>query len=96
MGLVLTQFRGSVDPGFFGKIVGAGTTVERVAVAGSPGCLVSGELHFFFYSDPQGRVVEESRRFVGDTLVWTVGDVTYRLETATGLERALEIAASLR
>lgn len=96
VGLVLTQFRGTVDPGFFGKIVGPGTTVDRVDVAGSAGYWVSGDLHFFFYSDPQGRIVEESRRFVGDTLVWTEGGVTYRLETATGLERALEIATSLR
>lgn len=96
VGLVLTQFRGSVDPGFFGKIVNAGTTVDRVDVDGSLGYWVSGELHFFFYSDPQGRVVDDTRRFVGDTLVWTVGEVTYRLETATGLERALEIARSLR
>lgn len=96
VGLVLTQFRGSVESGFFGKIVDSGTTVEPVDVGGAPGYWVAGELHFFFYSDPEGRIVDESRRFVGDTLVWTAGDVTYRLETATGLERALEIAVSLR
>ncbi|MEK6720707.1 MAG: hypothetical protein AABZ33_08580 [Chloroflexota bacterium] len=96
VGLVLSQFRGSIDPGSFGKIVGAGTTVERVDVDGASGFWITGELHFFFYEDPDGRIVEESRRFVGDTLVWTVDDVTYRLETATGLERALAIAMSLR
>ena len=96
VGLVLTQFRGSVEPGFFGKIVDSGTTVEPVDVGAASGYWVAGELHFFFYSDPEGRIVEESRRFVGDTLVWTVGEITYRLEIATGLERALEIAGSLR
>lgn len=96
VGLVLTQFRGSLDPGFFNKIAGPGTTVDRVLVGDSPGYWVAGELHLFFYTDHNGRVVEETRRFVGDTLIWTDGDITYRLETATGLERALEIAASLR
>ncbi len=96
VGLVLSQFRGSIDPGYFGKIVGAGTTVERVDVDSASGFWITGDLHFFFYEDPDGRIVEESRRFVGDTLVWTVDDVTYRLETATGLERALAIAMSLR
>lgn len=96
VGLVLTQFRGSVDPGYLGKIVGPGTTVERVDVVGAPGFWIAGEVHFFFYEDPSGQIVEESRRFVGDTLIWTVDDVTYRLETATGLDRVLVIAASLR
>jgi len=96
VGLILTQFRGSIDAGFFNKIAGPGTTVDRVLVGDSPGYWVAGELHLFFYTDHRGRVVEETRRFVGDTLIWTVGDITYRLETATGLDRALEIATSLR
>lgn len=95
VGLVLTQFRGSIDPGFFNKLAGPGTTVDRVGVGDSPGYWVAGELHLFFYTDHRGQVVEETRRFVGDTLIWTVGDITYRLEIATGLERALEIATSL-
>jgi hypothetical protein len=39
----------------------------------------------------------ELRRIVpGDTLIWTAGDLTYRLETTLPLEEALLVAESLR
>ncbi|MEA2607794.1 MAG: hypothetical protein QOJ75_37 [Chloroflexota bacterium] len=96
VGLVMTEFRGSVDPAFFGKVVGADTTVEPVEVSGHPGFWLSGDPHFFFYTGPTGVVVEDSRRWVGDALIWSDGTVTYRLESALGRDTTIRIAASLQ
>ncbi len=96
VGLLLTEFRGAVEPEFFTKIVGPDTRIERVEVDGVLGYWITGEIHIFFAVDERGNAIDESRRVVGDTLVWTNDGVTYRLEIAAGLERALEIAASLR
>ncbi len=46
--------------------------------------------------DEQGREVVESRRRVGSTLVWMVGDTTLRLEGELTLGQAVAIAESAR
>jgi hypothetical protein len=96
VGLVISEFRGTVDPGFFEKILGPDTTLTKVTVGGSPGYWISGGPHFFFYIDPQGRAVNDDHPTVGDVLLWTKGDVTYRLETSLGMGAAIGIAESLR
>lgn len=94
VGLVLTEFIGSVDPAYYGKAVGAGTTVEPVVVGGRPGYWLSGEPHFFFYSGPGGEV-QDDRRWVADALLWSDGEITYRLESALGRDATIRIAESL-
>jgi hypothetical protein len=96
VGLVLSEFRGHVDEGFFQKILGQDTTLTRVTVDGSAGYWISGAPHFFMYVDPQGEVVNDDHRIVGDVLLWTKGDVTYRLETSLGMTAAIRLAESLR
>jgi hypothetical protein len=78
------------------KMVDSGTKVEPVRVGENPGFWITGDPHFFFYEDANGQFVEDSRRWVGDTLLWTEGATTYRLETALGRESAIRIAESLR
>lgn len=95
VGLLMTEFLGSVDPGFFSKIVGSGTTVEIVIVSGHRGYWLSGEPHFFFYTGAGGPV-QDDRRWVGDALLWSDGPVTYRLESALGRDATIRIAESLR
>ena len=94
VGLVLTEFLGSVDPAYYGKAVGIGTTVEPVVVGGRPGYWLSGDPHFFFYVGPGG-VVQDDRRWVGDALIWSDGEVTYRLESGLGRDATIRIAESL-
>ena len=94
VGLVMTEFRGSVDSSFFGKVVGSDTTVESVLVKGQPGYWLSGVPHFFFYSGPGG-VVQDERRWVGDALLWSNGPITYRIESALGRDATIRIAESL-
>ena len=90
----MTEFRGSVDPSFFGKVVGSDTTVESVLVGGQPGYWLSGAPHFFFYSGPGG-VVQDERRWVGDALLWSNGPITYRIESALGRDATIRVAESL-
>ena len=96
IGLLLTEFRGSVDREFIGKMVGSGTTLTPVTVSGSTGYWIAGALHDFFYLDANGQVVNDGRRAVGDTLIWTRGTITFRLETSLGREAAIRIAETIR
>jgi hypothetical protein len=93
VGLVLTEFRGAVDGGFFSKAIGIGTTVGSVKVHGEPGFWITGDPHLLFYTGPSGFLYDE-RRWVGDALLWSNGPVTYRLETSLGRAVALRIADS--
>jgi hypothetical protein len=95
VGLLLTQFRGSHSPSMITKVIDSGTNVTRVSVNGTPGYWIAGDPHFSFYETPDGELVEETRRWVGDALIWADGEVTYRLETSLGREAALRIASSL-
>jgi hypothetical protein len=65
-------------------------------VNGAPGLWISGAPHIFWYLTPDGEFIDESRRMVGDTLAWERDGILYRIEGAISLERALEIAVSMR
>jgi hypothetical protein len=95
VGLLMTEFLGAVDEGFYGKVVGSGTTVEPVLVNGERGYWLSGDPHYFFYAGPGG-VVQDERRWVGDALIWSDGRVTYRLESALGRDETIRVAESVR
>jgi hypothetical protein len=96
-GLLITQNEGRPDDGLAHKLVDSGqATVVPVDVNGAPGVWISGGPHFFWYLAPDGAQIEESRRFVGDTLAWERGGVLYRIEGALALSDALAIARSMR
>jgi hypothetical protein len=94
VGLVLTAFRGAVPDGWFAKTIGPGTTVQLVIVDGHRGYWITGDPHLFFYEGPSG-FVDDTRRWVGDVLMWAEGPITYRLETSLGREAAIAIAESM-
>jgi hypothetical protein len=96
VGLVISEFRGEMDDGYFEKVLGEGNTLTSVTVGNSQGWWISGTSHFFYYIDGQGRSQSDDHRVVGDVLLWTTGDVTYRVETALGLAGAIRLAESLR
>lgn len=95
VGLVLTEFQGRTDPGYFQKSIDSGTTVEPVSVNGHQGFWVDGVPHFFFYVDANGVGHDETRRFVGKVLIWASGDLTLRLETSLSRDEAIAIASSI-
>ncbi len=94
VGLILMTFDGTLDRGYFTKLIEMGTTVERVRVAGRAGYWIAGAPHYFFYRSASGNV-DDQRRWVGDALIWSDGGTTYRLETSLGREAAIRIAESL-
>jgi len=95
VGLLLTEFRGVVDEGSYTKMIGSGTRVEPVRVAGVTGYWISGGEHFIFYESPNGVRHDANWRAVGDALIWHDGDLTYRLESALGRDATIRLAESL-
>ncbi len=96
VGLLVTQLAGRVDAGWFEKQVVIGAVdVEQVRVAGLPAWWVTGEPHSLVYVDAAGRFVEETRRVVGDVLLWQHGEVTLRIESALGREATIDLAETL-
>jgi hypothetical protein len=96
IGLLISEFQGYVDPSLYQKFIDSGTKMTRVTVSGSQGYWISGEPHFFYYIDPEGNAVEDTHRQVGDTLIWSTGEETYRLESALDMDAAIKLAESLR
>jgi hypothetical protein len=96
IGLILSEFRGSLDAGYFQKITGPQTTIETVRVGGSTGYWISGTPHEIVFVNANGDPVFDSRRIVGDTLMWTDGEVTLRLESSLDRDAAITLAESLR
>ena len=94
VGLLLGQFRGTMDSGFFNKLISGETVVEPVRVTGNQGYWLSGDPHVFFWEGPDG-FVDDPRRSVGDVLLWSDGSITYRLETSLGRGEAIRIAESM-
>ena len=94
VGLVMTAFRGGVDDGFFNKVIDNGATIRGVRMDDGPGYWLSGAPHMLFYENAGGQVFDE-RRWVGDALLWADGPITYRLESALGFDRTVELAKSL-
>ena len=94
IGLLLTQFRGDLDPDLVQKFIGPGTGTRRVRVGAAPGFWIDGP-HAFGYRDADGVVRIEDRRLAGRTLLWREGPLLLRLESALPLRRALEIARTV-
>jgi hypothetical protein len=94
-GALLTVVRATVDDGLLDKVLGRNTTYERVSVGGEPGLVLSGGSHVVALRAPDGSVIEDTARLAGTTLLWTVGDVTYRLEAELDRDALVVIAESI-
>ena len=95
VGLLLMRFDGHDEEAFYDKAIHSGTTLERVKVAGHDGYWISGDPHFFFYTAADGQFVEDSRRWVGDALIWNDGSATYRIESSLGRDATMALAESI-
>jgi hypothetical protein len=97
VGLLVTEFRGDVDPGWYEKVLtDSGNTVEPVSVTGLDGYWITGDPHTLVYRAADGTSRGETRRMVGDVLIWSDGELTYRLETSLGRDAAITLAGSMR
>ena len=91
-GVVLTEFAGAPDPLFVKTQVDDLQYVNRGVFTGYwfPGH------HTLIYRDADGVEHTESARGSAQTLVWTVGELTLRLEGDLTLDRAVQIALTAR
>jgi len=89
LGLIVTEFPGTLDEGYFEKLLNAGSTIETVTVSDGTGYWISGRPHEFVYIGPSGEPVWDTRRLASDTLAWSVGNVTYRIESELGRDAAV-------
>jgi hypothetical protein len=94
-GLLIMQFEGSVEEAFFKKLAGPGTRFDLVDLEGETAFWISGAPHPIGYMDPHGNFAESPARLAANTLLFTNGGVTYRIEGDITLQKALEIASSL-
>jgi hypothetical protein len=93
--LVAQTPRLTVDAPAILKKLSREADIERVSVGGARGVFLSGEPHFLFLIDEQGKVVEASARLAEDVLIWDAGGVAYRIEGDLGRDEALELAREL-
>ena len=94
VGALLSEFRGELDRAFIRKIAGF-SQISFVRINGNPGFWIRGA-HDVVYLDENGNPVEATFRLAGNVLLWEQDGLTFRLESALTLERALEIARSVR
>jgi hypothetical protein len=95
VGLLLTEFQGTMEAGFFAKVAEPGTTIEALAVHGQPAYWLSGAPHAFFYRGVGGELYPDTLRLAANTLVWQSGPITLRVEGDISKAQALAIADSL-
>lgn len=96
VGLLFTQFQGTLEPAFFGKGLPRGTRLEQIAVGGKPAYWIEGQPHFFIYRDQSGRHTDERFRLATNVLLWEQDGLTLRLECWLSKEQVLRIAESVR
>ncbi len=94
LGVLVTEFRGDLNPGFLAKGVGPGTTLQETSVNGDPGWWIAGEAHMI-YVEIHGNGQPVTLRMAANTLIWEHAGVTYRIESALSRADAFRIAAGL-
>jgi len=96
LGLLVTEFRGDMNPQYLRKIAGQATVVERLTVGGQRAIWIEGAPHLFFYSGPDGRFVVRPLRLAANVLLIERGDLLVRLEGEFGRDAAVRLGESLR
>lgn len=90
--LLVTQIGGrALRPDVVKKVVGTTTNADFVSIAGlaEPGLWIEGAPHIL-------SLPNAPERLAANTLIWTQGNRTMRLEGAESLDEAVEIAQSFR
>jgi hypothetical protein len=96
VGMLITAFRGDLDPGFFGKTIGPDTRLEFVKVQGGAGYWLEGAPHEFLYRDTSGLIVPETVRLAANVLLWEVNGITVRIESVLPRDDVIRIADAMR
>lgn len=94
-GLLLTEFRATVDDAFIKKISFEATTLEAVRVNGGDGFWIAGARHQFAFVDENGELLPDTVRLAGNVLLWEDGELTVRIEGKLTKDQALRIAQTV-
>jgi hypothetical protein len=95
LGVLITEFRGDLIPGFISKEIGPGTTLEEVSVNGNPGWWIAGQPHSIMVHVSPDTDNFETLRLATNTLVWAHGGVTYRIESDLSKADAMRLATGM-
>lgn len=96
LSLTLMAVPGRAEDSLLRKMLGPDSTIEAVTVGGDRGWWISGTPHELLFVGPDGAVAPLAAVLAGDTLVFARDGTLYRLESALGRDRTLEIAETLR
>jgi hypothetical protein len=94
VGMLITEFAGSVDEVTIEKIVSSGGKVEPVRVEGAPGYWIRGA-HLLEYVDKGGDYRPQTLRVSSSALIWQRGRVSLRIESGLTKSQALRIARTM-
>ncbi len=94
--LIVMAVPGTTDEPLLRKVLGPGSTVEPVEIGGTRGWWISGASHELLVRRDDGTVSYVRVEIAGDTLVFARSGTLYRLESALGRDRTVEIALGLR
>jgi hypothetical protein len=95
VGILITEFRGDLAPGYVDKLVAGGTAIEQLRVGRHRAIWLEGGPHFVAFRTPDGGFGEDVGRLAGNTLLMELGRLLVRIEGDLERDRAVEIARSL-
>lgn len=95
VGVLVTEFSGTLEPELLHKLAGQSTRIERLSVRGEPALWLEGGPHVVIFRTRDGGFGEDEARLAGNTLLVEHGDVLVRIEGVIGRDRALAIGESL-
>jgi hypothetical protein len=95
VGILVTEFDGTIDTQYLDKMVDAGSSVEQLTVGGNRALWLEGGPHFVVFRTGTGSIGEDVGRLAGNTLLVEHGTMLVRIEGEIDRARAIEIAESL-
>jgi hypothetical protein len=95
-GIVITEFRGDLNPEYLEKNLNPTTKLQETSLAGAPAYWIAGTPHELVVVGVDGEPREEPMRMAANTLIWARQGVTYRIESLLSEQQSLAIAGSMK
>ncbi|HET9848219.1 MAG TPA: hypothetical protein VFR68_06665 [Candidatus Dormibacteraeota bacterium] len=95
LGVLVSEFRGDLNPDFLLKTIGPDTRLEETSVHGDAAWWLEGQPHEVIVKASPGTYQTETLRLASSTLIWSHNGVTYRIESGLSKADAMRIAAGL-
>jgi hypothetical protein len=95
LGLLVSEFRGDLEPEFLGKVLGPDSRARRIRVDGAPAIWIAGAPHTLLYRSESGKPRETRVRAARRVLLLERGRLLIRFESGLDRLETVEIARSL-